>query len=66
MYRVEYDGSITHIENREEAIRTAQSLTKNTGGRAVVSDDAGLIRMVYRGGLLDVFQFESEVTRSRK
>lgn len=66
MYRVEYDGSITHVENREDAIRTAQTLTKNTGGRAVVSDEAGVIRMVYRSGLLDVFQFESEITRSRK
>lgn len=66
MYRVEYDGAVTHVENRDEAIRTAQSLTKNTGGRAIVSDADGLIKMVYRAGLLDVFQFESEVTRSRK
>lgn len=66
MYRVECDGAITHVENRDEAIRTAQSLTKNNGGRAVVSDEAGVIKMVYRAGLLDIFQFESEVTRSRK
>lgn len=66
MYRVEYDGTITQVENRDEAIRTAQNLTKNSSNRAIVSDSSGVIKMVYRAGLLDVFQFESEVTRSRK
>lgn len=66
MYHVEHAGKSLALETRTEAVSTAQQLSRDSGGRAIVFDDEGFVRMVYRGGALDSFLYESPVTKSRR
>lgn len=66
MYQVEHEGSRWTLEDRAAAVRRAQELSRQRAGNVVVSDERGFMRMVYRGGALDSFQYESPVTRSRR
>lgn len=66
MYMVEHEGEITCLDSRHDAVNAAQQLSRQRGGRVVVSDEEGWVRMVYREGVLDNFQFESPITKSRR
>ena len=65
MYHVEFGDKSLTLSTRIEAVNTAQQLTRD-GGRAVVFDDEGFVRMVYRGGALDSFLYESPITKSKR
>jgi hypothetical protein len=59
VYRLEHQGSTEKFETRGDAARRAKALTAESNVNVTVTDERGVLRMVYRRGALDSFSEDS-------